>query len=193
MILRIAHSQHQYQNSLLKTQKLRNNNVVSFQAEEKQGKKPFIFIAMPMPDGKERKKWDKLNKIIKNLASHRGAKAGRIDDFILKNMKSKTNNFIENDIMREIDHSDIIVADVTEPKPNVYFELGYALGKNKKIIPIAKHGTHLPFDTRNIYTIFYENYDKNQVKDKSKPDLQEKLGKVLSSVLKNIRKNSNSR
>lgn len=192
MISNITPSLYQHQTPRLKAQKPGHNNVVSFQAKEKQEKKPFIFIAMPMPDGEERKKWNNLNKIIKKLACYRGAKAGRIDDLVIKEMESKTNNFIEHDIMREIDNSDIVIADVTEPNPNVYFEMGYALGKNKKIIPIAVQGTHLPFDTRNIYTIFYEKPDKKQVKDNSNPDLQKKLGRILSNVLKNIRKNNDN-
>jgi len=50
----------------------------------------------------------------------------------------------------------LIICDVSEPSPNVYFEFGYAKSKNKKIIITAKKGTVLPFDTNHYEHILYE-------------------------------------
>jgi hypothetical protein len=43
-------------------------------------------------------------------------------------------------VLSEIEHSDIVVADITEPNFNVTFEIGYAIGISKRIVPIMNTG-----------------------------------------------------
>jgi hypothetical protein len=65
---------------------------------------------------------------------------------------------ISQQVMEEIDKADILLADFTLSPKNVYFELGYARGKNSlAIIQTARKGTVLEFDVRNWKTIFYKN------------------------------------
>jgi nucleoside 2-deoxyribosyltransferase len=64
---------------------------------------------------------------------------------------------ISQQIMDEIDSSDIVVADFTLSPSNVYFEVGYARGRKLRIIQTARKGTNLEFDTRNWRTTFYKN------------------------------------
>jgi nucleoside 2-deoxyribosyltransferase len=64
---------------------------------------------------------------------------------------------ISQQIMKEIDDATIVLADFTLNPANVYFEVGYARGKGKRIIQCARKGTALEFDTRNWRTIFYKN------------------------------------
>jgi hypothetical protein len=49
------------------------------------------------------------------------------------------------------------IVDLSIPSPNVYYELGYAEGQNKPVIVTAKKGTDLPFDAKDIPTIFWAN------------------------------------
>ena len=72
---------------------------------------------------------------------------------------------ISQQIMNEINNSDIVIVDFTLNASNVYFELGYARGRNKRIIQTARKDTSLEFDVRNWRTIFYRNAT----------DLEEKL------------------
>jgi|GEM_PF-6213876 len=184
MLSRINHNPYQY--PVLNQQK-QVNNVVPFKNNQEPGqKKPFIFVGMPMPnpirEPEKRRKWDELYKIIKNLATPRKAVARRIDDIMNESLEQ--GNGIERRITNAIDDSDVVIVDITEENPNVYFEYGYAKGKDKIIIPIAKYGTKLPFDIRNNHTIFYDTYDK-----KGAPlNLQEDLGKSLSNLLKTVKK-----
>lgn len=60
-------------------------------------------------------------------------------------------------IVSEIRRASFIIVDVTEGTRNVYYELGYAEALGKPIIVIAKEGTDLPFDTRDIPTTLYHN------------------------------------
>jgi hypothetical protein len=64
---------------------------------------------------------------------------------------------ISQKIMDEIDSAQIILADFTLNARNVYFELGYARGKNCRVIQTARKGTILEFDIRNWRTLFYRN------------------------------------
>lgn len=56
-----------------------------------------------------------------------------------------------------IKNAGLIICDVSEMSPNVFYELGYARGNEKSIIMTAKKGVTLPFDLRQYRTIFYDN------------------------------------
>jgi hypothetical protein len=64
---------------------------------------------------------------------------------------------ISQQIMDEIDRADIVVADFTLAPANVYFELGYARGKRKRVIQTSRKGTRLEFDVRSWRTELYRN------------------------------------
>jgi len=59
----------------------------------------------------------------------------------------------------------LIVCEVSETNPNVFFELGYARAINKTVVHCAKQGTNLPFDIEHYRNVFYS----------TPMDLQEKL------------------
>jgi hypothetical protein len=62
---------------------------------------------------------------------------------------------ISNQILHRIDQAEVIICDLTEEKPNVYYELGYATANNKFIILTAKQGTKLHFDIAGYRVVFY--------------------------------------
>jgi hypothetical protein len=64
---------------------------------------------------------------------------------------------ITDDIVASIDKCRLAIVDVTNNNPNVMFELGYAIAKEKKNIIISQSADYLPFDIRNIRTIVYTN------------------------------------
>ena len=64
---------------------------------------------------------------------------------------------ISQQLMDEIDKADVVIADFTLSPANVYFELGYARGRGKRIIQTARKNTPLEFDVRNWRTLFYRN------------------------------------
>jgi predicted Rossmann-fold nucleotide-binding protein len=67
------------------------------------------------------------------------------------------------EIHARIKKSALVIVDLTEAKPNVYYELGFAQGKNKQVILTAFEGTDLPFDVADIPTIFWNS--QQQLKD----------------------------
>ncbi len=60
-------------------------------------------------------------------------------------------------IYTSIRKSAFVIVDVTEPKPNVYYELGFARGLGIPVILTAKEGTVLPFDIFDLPVHFWSN------------------------------------
>ena len=63
---------------------------------------------------------------------------------------------ITDKIVECIDRAAVVIADLTGEKPNVYYELGYARAKGKRIIQTAKKGTKLHFDVMEHNTILWD-------------------------------------
>lgn len=78
------------------------------------------------------------------------------------------------DILERIRRAAFIIVDLTDLRPNVFYELGYADGLGRKVIVTAKKGTELPFDVKDIPTILWE----------SQEDLGEDLRDRIQSVVK---------
>jgi len=65
---------------------------------------------------------------------------------------------ITSDILTRIMHSDLVIADVTFPNPNVFYELGLRHAcKPGTIIIMDKNGPKVPFDIAHLRHIEYEN------------------------------------
>ncbi len=142
---------------------------------------------------------------IKKIIEEKGYIIERADDLYI----SKP---VLEDITKKIIEADIIIADLTGLNPNVFYEVGYAHAKGKYVIQICQRNEELPFDLRNIRTIFYENnpkgYDElkiNLIKylnscpenlnlgrnEKNHKELDYELIERLSLIIKNIKTKGN--
>jgi nucleoside 2-deoxyribosyltransferase len=63
-------------------------------------------------------------------------------------------------IHEKIEQAAFVIVDVSELRTNVFYELGFAQGLRKPIIITAKVGTELPFDVKDLPTIFWEGQKK---------------------------------
>lgn len=61
------------------------------------------------------------------------------------------------EIIKQIKESRLIIAEISQFNPNVFYEVGYAHALNKPTILIAEKTTKLPFDVSPFRTLFYEN------------------------------------
>lgn len=61
-------------------------------------------------------------------------------------------------IPAQIKSAALVIADLSEPSPNVYYELGYAEALSKPLIVTAKKGIKLPFDVADIPTFYWEGF-----------------------------------
>jgi hypothetical protein len=64
-------------------------------------------------------------------------------------------NRILPDILEGISRAAFVIVDLTDLRPNVFYELGYADGLGKRVVVTAKKDTELPFDVKDIPTVFW--------------------------------------
>jgi uridine kinase len=89
-------------------------------------------------------------RAIKRAVEDEGLVCVRMDDDTLpKNIPTR--------IIRELIEADLVIADLTEPSPNVYYELGIAHTLGNKTIIISQQLDLLPFDIRSESTLGYSN------------------------------------
>jgi hypothetical protein len=86
-------------------------------------------------------------------------------------------------ILSAIRRSAFIITDVTEPRPNVFYELGFAQALGKDILTTAQEGTELPFDIFDVPTLFWDCQDTLEKKLQVEISrLGQKFGRQLSEL-----------
>lgn len=110
--------------------------------------KGFVFIAMPMAGGKP--EYDDVHDAIVHAAVNCGLHAERVDDV-------QSNDRITDRLLESIRRAEFVIADLTDSKPNVFYEAGYAYGQGKTPIYVARVGTRIEFDLKDYPIIFFES------------------------------------
>lgn len=82
---------------------------------------------------------------------------------------------ISNHIIKQLLDSDLVIADLTDYNPNVFYELAIRHITQKPCIQMLKYGQKVPFDVYGIETIFFDIDLKNAEQAKNKLDEQIKL------------------
>jgi hypothetical protein len=111
------------------------------------------FIVMPIGDDSD---LHRVYEVIKEVSSTFDINAIRIDEV-------QTSGKITDEILEEIQQSRYFFVDLTNSRPNVYYELGYIHGlqnDNRNIILMAKKGTVAHFDIRDMRIIYYKSIDQ---------------------------------
>ncbi len=128
---------------------------------------PEAFIIMQFSD-----EFDDLYKeVIAPTCKKYGLKAIRAD-----NIHNCTQ--ILDDIHRSIKEAYLIIADITQDNPNVYYEVGYAHALDKSTILLCeKKRADLPFDISGYRTIFYHD----SISGKSA--IESSLGNFLKAIM----------
>lgn len=105
------------------------------------------FIIMPFSEAFV----DIYNYLILEALESVGYDVKRADDI-------KSQNNILGDIIEGIISSDLIVADLTDSNPNVYYELGIAHAMGKRVILLTQSIEELPFDLRSYRVVAYDSH-----------------------------------
>lgn len=106
------------------------------------------FIAMPI-DSDDDQLVDVL-EAIKTAAADCGITAERVDEV-------ESNQRITDRILESIYQAEFVIVDLTNERPNVFFEAGFAHGLGKLPIYVARAGTTIHFDIKDYPIITFRN------------------------------------
>jgi hypothetical protein len=108
--------------------------------------KSHVFIAMPFCDDME----DTYVFGIQGPVNAAGYLCERVD------FATFTGDILAR-IKSRIETASLVIADLTGANPNVYLEVGYAWGKGRPTLLIAKTGDELKFDVQGQRCLIYKN------------------------------------
>lgn len=131
--------------------------------------RPQVFVAMQFGQP-----FDTLyQEVIYPRATALGLNVIRIDELAGPGI-------IFEDIKNQIAEAKIVIAEITAPNQNVFYELGYAHALNKPTILLAQRGKDLPFDIRSYRVIFYDDSIGGKL------TLEKNLQKHLEAILRDF-------
>lgn len=133
----------------------------------------LLFVGMPFSET-----MDEIFSLIKAEASKVNLNAIRVD-------KLTGSGFVLKKITQNIENAEFLIFDLTNERPNVYYEIGYAHGvgnEGDEILLIAEEGTKVHFDLGPLNIMYY----------KSAEDLQLKLLPQLRKIIDISRGKENS-
>jgi len=88
---------------------------------------------------------------------------------------------ITPEMFNSIKNSAFVIVDLTNERPNVYYELGYADALDKPIIVTAKEGTKVHFDAKDFPIIFWESQTRLKKELTARIDqIAQKQGRILN-------------
>ncbi len=124
----------------------------------------YIFVIMPFSD-EHIDTYDAIKRAVEKAGQH--LKAERVDE-------KPGAIAITDEIHRSIQRASVVICDLTNERPNVYYELGFAKGVNKQLICIAREGTQVHFDVYGLKIVFFRTYR----------ELEQKLATEIKKLLK---------
>lgn len=119
-------------------------SIRSFAASTNQ--KRHVFVAMPFSDDFE----DVYEYGIYALVRKCGLVCEKTNE------TAYTGDILQR-IKDRIETADLVIADMTGARPNVYLEVGYAWGKGVPVIFLAREGEQLHFDVSRHRCIYYKS------------------------------------
>jgi hypothetical protein len=84
--------------------------------------------------------------------------AAKAVGLVAKRVKDVQGDYrITDKIIDMIQKARFVVADLSNERPNVYFELGYSRGIGKRVVTIARTGTLIHFDVKDWNFLNYQD------------------------------------
>jgi len=106
----------------------------------------LVFVLMPFKDELD----DLYFYGIRGSAERVGLRCKRADELI-------HDVAVMQEVIDHIKRARVIVAEVSDHNPNVFYEVGWAHALERPTILVARDGVSLPFDIAHINTVFYKS------------------------------------
>ena len=114
------------------------------------------FVIMPFSEkGKQVRSTGFFDEVLRSLITPAGNAAG----FAVKTARREDSDIIHHTIINQLLNAELVVADLTDHNPNVLFELGIRLAKEKPVVLIKAKDTGPIFDVDNLMRVY--PYDQN--------------------------------
>ena len=113
----------------------------------------FVISPIGEPESETRKRSDQiLRHIIRPAAEICGYEAVRADEI-------NEPGIITSQVIQRVVDEPLVVADLTERNPNVFYELAVRHATRKPLVQIISKGENIPFDVAVTRTIFVDLHD----------------------------------
>jgi hypothetical protein len=117
----------------------------------------FVVAPIGEPDSETRKRSDQILKhLIKPAVKKCGYDAIRADEI-------SEPGKITSQVIQHIINDPLVIADLTEHNPNVFYEIAIRHVYGKPFVQIMQTDEHLPFDLADMRTIFVDHHDLDSV------------------------------
>jgi len=137
------------------------------------------FVVMPIGSGEMYEEYlSRYENIIKPAVDGLKIDGRQVYKSVRADFVSQTGS-ITRTILDYLFRSDVVIADLSDLNPNVFYELGVRHSLRNKTILIAAKGTKPPFDVGDLKIVFYEN--KIGGEKKVIPELQTVLRRLAET------------
>lgn len=144
-----------------------------------QKKKCFVIMPVATTKSCSTRQWTTIfNEMITQAVV--GSRLG----FICERSKPRTGNLIK-DILNELNRADVVIADLTDTNPNVFYELGVRHTLRNRTILIAQDMKYVPSDLKSYWVIIYKK-DLSGLKD-----FKYRMKDILREMVRNPEKPDN--
>lgn len=141
----------------------------------KQGQDKICFVIGPIgkPGSDTRTRADQLYKhVIEPVCETFGYAPTRADRIAQSGM-------ITNQIIRLLMDADLVIADLSERNPNVFYELAFRHALNKPVLHLIDRHETLPFDLSNVRTVEVNLSDPDKLLE-ARAELTEQLSEMIN-------------
>jgi hypothetical protein len=119
-------------------------------AEPTTGTKLRAFVVMPFSERENVHALGFFQEVLQSLITPAARDAG----FLVQTANRQGSDIIQSTIINDLLDADLVIADLTEHNPNVLFELGVRMARDKPFVLIKAIGTGRIFDIDNMLRVY---------------------------------------
>jgi hypothetical protein len=143
--------------------------------ESKEARSCFVISPIGPEDSDTRRRADQVLKhVIAPVAEAKGYRVTRAD-------KIAEPGIINSQVIQHIVEDDLVIADLTDMNPNVFYELAIRHALRRPYVQIMQKGQTIPFDIAGVRTIFFDHKDLDSV-DEAKAQIIAQIFSIESQA-----------